>query len=153
MLLEWESLSLEGGSRSVASITANPAGPPVTDAGLEYLYEHALHLPPIGKLDLSGTEITDAGLKHLKREDKGLWQRSVCVLNLSCTEVTDAGLEYLKWFSPLRVLDLHETQVTDAGLEHLKGMDIDTVNVTGTRVTDAGIEELRRALPSCKVIH
>ena len=39
-------------------------------------------------------------------------------LDLSGTQVTDAGLEHLKGRGDLRELNLPGTQVTDAGLEH-----------------------------------
>ena len=41
---------------------------------------------------------------------------------LDGTQVTDAGLEHLKGLSRLQELYLDGTQVTDAGLEHLKGL-------------------------------
>ena len=159
----------------VVSIAANPAGPPVTDTDLRYLSEHADKLRSLHELNLAGTEITDAGLKHLGGEEGERWQH-VAVLNLSRTKVTDAGLECLDGFSHLSVLDLYETRVTDAGLAHLNrcsrlrtlnlantevtdaGLEhlnrcsrLRTLNLAGTQVTDAGIEKLRRARSKCKV--
>jgi hypothetical protein len=40
-------------------------------------------------------------------------------LSLSGTQVTDAGLVHLKGMTGLRTLDLSDTQITDAGLAHL----------------------------------
>ena len=67
-------------------------------------------------LCLDGTQVTDAGLEHLK----GLTRLQS--LDLSGTQVTDAGLEHLKGLTQLQWLSLEGTQVTDAGLEHLKGL-------------------------------
>ena len=43
----------------------------------------------------------------------------VDTVHLSGTEVTDVGLEHLKWLATLEALFLSNTQVTDAGLESL----------------------------------
>jgi len=59
------SVELHTGGR--AWITANPAGPPVTDAGLEYLQEHAHYLSSIPKLNLAGTKVTDAGIEKFRQ--------------------------------------------------------------------------------------
>jgi hypothetical protein len=41
-------------------------------------------------------------------------------LNLAETQVTDAGLKHLKGLTALQGLDLSRTKVTDAGVEALK---------------------------------
>ena len=41
---------------------------------------------------------------------------------LNSTNVTDAGLGHLKGLAKLQSLYLSQTEVTDAGLEHLKGL-------------------------------
>jgi len=171
-------MSFELLSPQTASITANAAGPPVTDADLRHLNEHVYYLPSFCRLNLAGTEISDAGLKHLEHEDNGRWQHLINVLNLSGTRVTDTGLEYLKGFSRLVRLNLASTRVTDAGLKHVKGFSVlqtldltgtevtdaglehlkrchhlRTLNLAGTKVTDAGIEKLRRARPGCEILH
>jgi len=43
-------------------------------------------------------------------------------LFLSGTQVTDVGLEHIKGLTTLGFVDLGKTRVTDAGLEHLKGL-------------------------------
>ena len=54
-------------------------------------------------------------------------------LYLSHTEVTDAGLEHLKLLSQLQTLDLGGTKVTDAGLEHLKDLaQLQSLDLGGT---------------------
>jgi Leucine-rich repeat (LRR) protein len=46
---------------------------------------------------------------------------NLSVLDLQDTQVTDAGLEHLKGLPNLSVLSLQGTQVTDAGVNELKG--------------------------------
>jgi len=41
-------------------------------------------------------------------------------LRLYCTQITDAGLEHLKRLNKLKWLSLDGTQVTDAGVKKLK---------------------------------
>jgi hypothetical protein len=112
---------------------------------------------PVIKVLLSDTQITDAGLEHLK----GL--TSLKRLDLYSTQITDAGLEHLKGLTGLQSLDLRSTQITDAGLEHLKGLtslkrnavqDVGAwLDLSSTRVTDTGIKKLQEALPNCRILH
>jgi hypothetical protein len=89
-------------------------------------------------LDLSGTPITDEGLKAL-RELKDLKQ-----LNLGGTKVKDAGLKELAGLKGLQVLSLTGTQVTNDGLKELVGLkDLQSLGLSSTKVTDAGLRELK----------
>ena len=93
---------------------------------------------PVTGVDLSGTRITDAGLKDLK-ELKGLR-----VLSLAGTRITDAGLKDLKELKGLRVLSLEGTLIGDAGLKDLKELKkLALVSLAGTRITDAGLKDLK----------
>jgi hypothetical protein len=117
-------------------------GTQVTDAGLE----HLKGLSQLRTLNLKDTQVTDAGLKRLK----GLSQLQS--LDLANTRATDAGLEYLNGLTQLQTLFLEGTQVTDAGLEHLKGLtQLRWLAVNGTRVTDAGAKDLQQALPQVRI--
>jgi hypothetical protein len=94
-------------------------------------YDHmsAVYLP--------NTEVTDAGLVHIK----GLTDLETLILNN--TQVTDAGLVHLKGLTNLRELDLNHTQVTDSGLVHLKGLhQLVVLELIGTEVNDAGLVHL-----------
>jgi Leucine-rich repeat (LRR) protein len=92
------------------------------------------------------TQITDAGLEHLK----GLNQLQS--LNFARTQITDAGLEHLKGLNQLQTLNLSAPKITDAGLVHLKGLTgLQVLYVSNTKVTDAGVAELQKALPNCKI--
>ena len=110
-------------------------GSEVTDAGLEHLKT----LRQLKNLNLGTTRTTDAGLEHIKA------LRQLQVLNLNFTRVSDAGLESLKRLTELQELRLDDTKVTDAGLRHLEGLSQLTVLwLDGTQVTDAGLEHLRK---------
>ena len=122
-------------------------------------------------LDLYNTQVTDAGLVHLKglnlkeltipksaQTDLGLKHylaaiepRSVLYLR-DWGGVTDAGLVHLKGMTNLRELDLYRTKVTGAGLVHLKGLtNLQKLTLRGTKITDAGVAELQQALPNCEI--
>ena len=88
-------------------------------------------------VDLMYTDVTDAGLEHLK----GL--TNLQSVKLTRTKVTDAGLEHLKGSAKLDCLILAETSVTDAGLGHIKGLsNLQWLNLYNTQVSDAGSEHL-----------
>jgi hypothetical protein len=73
-------------------------------------------------------------------------------LDLSRTQLTDAGLKQLARFKYLQALDLVFTQVTDAGLKHLAGLKkLQYLYLDRTKVTDAGVKELRKTLPGCRI--
>ena len=63
----------------------------------------------LSQLDLGGSQVTDAGLVHLK----GLTKLSLVWLR--GTHVTDAGVVDLKAMTTLAYLKLNGTHVTDAG--------------------------------------
>ena len=106
----------------------------VMDAGLVHLER----LTQLQWLDLGGTQVTDAGLKHLEGLTQLQW------LGLLDTKVTDAGLAHLKGLTQLQLLYLQGTLVTDAGLVHLKGLTkLRWLYLQGTRVTGAGLVNLK----------
>ena len=108
-------------------------GTEVTDAGLE----HLKGLTQLQSLSLMGAKVPDR-LENLKGLRK---LRELCLME---THVTNAGLEHLEGLSQLQVLDLAETKVTDAGLEHLKAMaQLQGLNFESPGVTDAGLEHLK----------
>jgi hypothetical protein len=74
-------------------------------------------------------------------------------LDLSHTDVTDAGLTHLERLTQLQWLNLGGTKVTDSGLQHLKGLtELQRLLLDGTQVTDKGRAKLQKALPKCKII-
>jgi len=67
---------------------------------------------PVVEVDLSNTEVADAGLKELK-EFKNLQ-------SFTGRMVTDTGLKELKELKTLKILHLDACDVTDAGVKNLK---------------------------------
>lgn len=117
---------------------------PITDETLKNLWG----AKTARRLDLTDTEVGDAGLIHLSST------QNLIVLNLTNTQVTDAGLVHLKALTKLEELWLDNTQVTDAGLVHLRRLkNLDGLLLNDTKVTDEGVEKLRQALPNCWIDH
>ena len=94
-----------------------------------------------------------AALKRLGAKIERNEQGEVLVY-LVDTEITDAGLVHLKGLTRLQTLDLLSTQITDAGLVHLKGLtNLRSLWLDGTKITDAGIADLKKALPpNCLIV-
>jgi len=94
---------------------------------------------PAVSVDFRGSQVTDAGLMHLK----GL--ENLHSLNLETSRVTDAGLVHLHGLPRLETLDLSTLTVTDAGLgELLKTLPrLQALDLTFTGVTDAGLAHLK----------
>ena len=102
---------------------------------------------PVLRVVFNSTQITDAGLVHLK----GL--TSLRSLSLRYTQITDAGLQHLKELTNLSDMYLQNTQITDAGLEYLKGLTrLKRLYLEGTQITDDGVKKLQEALPKLKII-
>jgi hypothetical protein len=73
-------------------------------------------------------------------------------LFLTDTNITDEGLKQLKRFFQLEILGLRAARVTDGGLVHLKELaKLKTLDLIDTKVTDAGINNLKMALPELEV--
>ena len=115
----------------------------VSDAGLK----HLRGMTQLKSLSLYGDgDVTDAGLDDLK----GLTQLQK--LKLGYTQITDAGLPKLAGLTELQSLDLSSTRVTDAGLTHLTGLtQLHSLDLSFTHVTDQGIRHLQKALPKCEI--
>ena len=72
-------------------------------------------------------------------------------LDLSGTDLTDAGLKELTGLKSLKMLGIGMTYVTDAGLKELARLKNLRKLSLGAGVTDAGLKELRKALPACRI--
>jgi len=87
---------------------------------------------------LSGKELTDDGLAHLKEIDNLIW------LNLANTKISDAGLKHIAEIKSLKRLHLEKTQIGDEGLAQLKNLsELEYLNLYGTQVSDAGLDHLK----------
>lgn len=116
------------------SASTDPRVQDFSDDDVALLIEGA---PNAKRLDLSGTQVTDAGLAHLNRfkhlED----------LILDRTQITDAGMAHLEGLTTLQSLHLNQTGVTDAGLSHLRSLTkLRSLLLEDTRVDGSGLRHL-----------
>ena len=89
-------------------------------------------------LDLNRTQVSDAGLLHLRNLTNLEW------LMLIEARVSDAGLENIKSLTNLKMLYLDRTSVTNAGMSSLAGMaNMEILTLNGTSITDAGLQQLK----------
>jgi hypothetical protein len=97
---------------------------------------------PIIKIDLHGTEVTDAELAFLDHAKKDL--KELRYLDLRLTKIGDEGVGMIKNLTGLQTLNLFRTQLGDMGLARLKKLTkLETLLIGGTKVTDAGLIYLR----------
>ncbi len=93
------------------------------------------------RINLSHTEITDAGLARIAACKK------LVQLRLSSPRVTDAGMADIGGLTDLRFLHLLDMPITDAGLDQLHGLkNLESLYLDQTQVSDAGLERLLAAL-------
>ncbi len=95
-------------------------------------------LKTLENLDVSGSNISDAGLKQIGN------LVALRELNLSaCPHISSAGMQHLVQLKNLEGLDLGYTPVADDGLRHLSGLpNLGGLNLNGTKVTDGGLAHL-----------
>jgi hypothetical protein len=123
------------------SLTLSGTG--ITDAGMR----SAGAIPTLQTLLLNETHISDAGLEQLQRLTE------LRQLGLYHTRVTDAGLAYLKGMSNLNELWLSGSAITDQGLMQLKGLkNLRHLYLSQTRVSQTGVQELKKALPKIEIV-
>ena len=114
----------------------------VTRLGGKVEFDETRSSRPIVKIDLHGTNVTDAELIFLVYEKQDLKQ--LRYLDLRLTKITDEGVAKLKNLTSLQTLNLFRTQAGDKGLESLKKLtNLETLLIGGTKVTDAGLVHLR----------
>jgi hypothetical protein len=115
----------------------------ISDAGMETISRfHELR-----DLDLCGTAVTTAGIRHLKATPL------LEFLYLRDTQIDDAAIETLAALENLKVLDLSGTKVTDKSipllrqrLPHLFHLDI-----SRTRISEEGAQKLKAMLPAAGI--
>jgi hypothetical protein len=77
---------------------------------------------------------------------------SIVSVDLRGTNVKDADLKHLTSLCFLRRLNLRDTGVTDSGIKDLISCrNLQVLDLRGTKVTDPGLDELRKALPKCDI--
>lgn len=98
---------------------------------------HFADLKKLTGLELSGAQLTDAGLKQL-----GSFE-NLHYLSLAENRLTDDGLKHLASFPKLGFVNLDGNKITDAGLKHLTRMNrLWNVSLAGTAITDEGLKVL-----------
>lgn len=113
--------------------TLNLSMTEITDAGLETLHDLKL----LESLTLSFLKITDAGLRHVDTLS------SLTHVDLSVTAITGAGLESLRSLAHLRSLDLSATRITDASLASLRELAaLEQLDLHMTGIGDVGLAHL-----------
>lgn len=118
-------------------------GVKITDLGIEKLSK----LKKLRVLDLSGSQVTAAGLKMLqsfpKLERLSLWY---------CIALDDQSAAALASIASLRNIDLSDTRVGDETLKRLAGLKgLKHLYLTDTKVTPEAVAAFRRARPDCFV--
>ena len=138
----------------------NVAYTKVTDAGIN---EIAARHGQLEEIDLTGTKITNAALKDVRK------MPHLRKLSLWTTDITDGGLSELRELADLESLALGQSPLTDAGIKEIAGLkkrrvltvfnmqgitnaalpflkeltELEDLNLARTMVTDAGLKDLR----------
>ena len=75
------------------------------------------------------------------------------VINLDYTAVDDKGLVALQSLPAMKELSLDNANVTDLGIASLKAMpSLTSLNLYHTLVSEKGYDELKKTLPSCRIV-
>lgn len=90
-------------------------------------------------LDLRQTEITDAGLVHVRGFPR------LTRLDLASTNISGSGLRDLLPVETLKVLDLEKTDVNDDTIDCLVAFpNVETLTLSSTAVSDEGLQQVGR---------
>ena len=117
-----------------------------TSAGDKQLAELDGLEDPLRRINISHSDITDAGLARIAR------MRNLIQLRLASEKVTDAGLACLEELEELRHLHLIDMPISDTGLVHLHELkNLESLYLDRTRTTDDGKKRLVEALPGVHV--
>jgi hypothetical protein len=105
-------------------------------------FENIKELTQLQTLDLSQSTVTDAGLVLLDRFPR--LERLCLGLGTAKIDVTDAGLKHIKRLTQLRELYLDKTKVTDAGLVNIRELtELQLLYLGDTKITDLGLANLK----------
>jgi len=159
-----------GGKLTIMAATKNRSGShrkslsflkPVDDAALERLAPYAQWFTQVYEVNLTGGNVTDAGLASLRKlphleslvldrcpiTDSALAELSLHPtleqLSLRKTAVTDDGMSQIARLPALKKLVLSETGIGDTGLAQLAELTgLIELELAGTQVTDNGLSAL-----------
>jgi hypothetical protein len=128
-----------------ANALSHRIDPPFSDA--DVLLLDGLQ-PLLVDVDLSNTEVTDAGVAHLAGFDR---LRSV---KLKDTRTGAEAARVLAALPAIEVVNFYGSDLDDAGLAVLaNAASITTIYAGETKVTDAGVEAARAANPALVIHH
>jgi hypothetical protein len=98
--------------------------------------------------DFSRRPLGDAELANLERFP------NLRDLNIRGCSVSADGIAHVKGLSQLVWIDFQGSNINDDELVNLKRLaNLQDLRLQKTQVTDAGINELKKALPTCKIVH
>lgn len=104
----------------------------ITDDGLANLTGLS-----IIQLSLTDTQITNAGIEHVKKV------RNLSALVLQGTNVSDEGVREIATIGSLTGIGLADTPITDTALEHLKQLpNLTSLNINITNISDNGLKHV-----------
>ncbi len=122
-------------------VTREPSRPiqPVTAVAMkgdQFRDQHLDQLPNIASLEIESSEVTDAGLRKLRRI------RSLTACRLRCVQVTDKGIANLAALPALSEVHLYDCfGITDHGLLELKR--VQRLVLFGSHITDQTLAVLK----------
>lgn len=97
-------------------------------------------------LNLSGSDITDEGLKTIGQLEH------LIRLRLDQTAITEAGLQHLTGLQHLEYLNVYGTQVGDGLIEPIKAMPkLKKLFLWQTNVSPEAVQQLQQALPELEI--
>lgn len=128
---------------SLQELTLELRSLPLNDEGLKSL----LAKVKLVGLDISGSEISDHGLRELESS-----RPQLRLLDLSFTRATDEGLKSVAAQSELRHLSLIKCRVTDSGTASISRLrKLRELYLAKTAISPQAAEELKRTLPACRI--
>ncbi len=102
------------------------------------------------RLEISGTAVTSAGLKHLE------FLTHLQFLNVCLTAVDDEGLAHLSRLKNMRRMTVCSSKITGSGFKHLKGMEhLESINLHSSPASDEGLEAIGNltSLKRLEIVH
>ena len=151
--LKAEHLDREGRVESAVLLALRPLrelslelrGLPLSDDGLKVLI---VKVPLVG-LDVSGSAISDRGLKEFAKVKSPLR-----LLDLSFTRIGDEGLKSLITLPELRHISLIGCRVTDDGIDSLERLDrLREIYLAQTAISSSATKKLQSRFPLRRIEH
>lgn len=111
---------------------------PIGDSALQHLVRENV-TPNLLRLNLSDTNVSDAGLAHVARLEK------LTHLSLFYCRVGEHGLKQISELKELEVLNLDSRDISDCALRHLKMLPkLKSLDVFSGSITDKGCAHVAR---------